>query len=142
MKEELASLLEKYYRGETTLQEEDFLKKELKSSGEESPESDLFGYYDVESEIPEGLEEAVFSGIGDKTRKRNLRLTAYLLATAAVFLFVILLRTGYQGEQQTQKNLLVMEQALSALSQSLQPATQEPDMLVLWVDNNVEVIIN
>ena len=40
-----------------------------------------------------------------------------------------------------EKEFYVMEQALSQVSKSIEPQEQE-EMIVLWVDNDVEIIIN
>ena len=42
---------------------------------------------------------------------------------------------------QMENDFFVMEQALFQISESIQPDAQE-EMLVLWVDDDVEIIIN
>ena len=142
MKEELGKLLDSYYRGKTTEEEEKFLKKELLLAEENLPEKDIFSFYSSASGIPEETENFIFGGIEEKARKRNLRKMITLFASAAAVFLMVILYSGYLDQQKTRKNLAVMEQALSVISKGIQPPGEEPDMLVLWVDNNVEVIIN
>jgi hypothetical protein len=143
MKEELIKLLDRYYAGETTAEEESFLKAEISDSGESVPEKEIFAYYSSGSVIPEEMEKTLFSKIEDKTNRKKIRIKIlYSLSVAAGLLFLVSLYTGYQQNRKTEKDFKTMEHALSLVSGSLQPAEEEPDMLVLWVDNNVEVIIN
>jgi hypothetical protein len=143
MKEELIKLLDRYYAGETTAEEESYLKAEILDSGESVPEKEIFTYFSSGPVIPENTENTLFSRIEEKTNRKKIRITILRsLSAAAGLLFLISLYTGYLHNQKAKKDLKTMEQALSMVSGSLQPGEEEPEMLVLWVDNNVEVIIN
>jgi hypothetical protein len=141
MREELIKLLDRYYSGETTVEEEAHLKAELLASGEPFPEKDIFSYYSSGTAFPQMTEESLFSRIEEKPAGRRFRLKIFSLSAAAGLLLLVSLFTGYLREQKTEQNIKTMEQALSLVSGSLQ-SEEEPDMLVLWIDNNVEVIIN
>jgi hypothetical protein len=141
MKEELIKLLDKYYAGETTAEEEAYLKTELLSSEETVPEKEIFSYYSSGTVLPEETEKFIFSRLKEKPAGRSIRIKIFSLSAAAGLLLLVSLYSGYLREQKTEENIKTMEQALSLVSGSLQP-DQEPEMLVLWIDNNVEVIIN
>ncbi|RPJ79528.1 MAG: hypothetical protein EHJ94_07975 [Deltaproteobacteria bacterium] len=143
MKEELASLLNKYYAGETNEEEEALLKLEMKNVEEPLHEKDIFSCYAADSILPDGIEKFIFTSVEEKVNKKNLRFRIYsLTSAAAAMLLLVTLYVGYQREMKTEKDFSVMEQALSRVSESLQPDQEEPEMYVLWVDNNVEIIIN
>jgi len=142
MKEELINLLDKYYRGETSHEEELSLKNEILASEEKTPECDIFNYYASGLTLPERTEESLFDRIEEKPKRKGLQIKIYSMSAAAFFLLLVTLFLGYQQDQKAKKDFKTMEQALSLVSESLQPEEEEPEMLVLWVDNNVEVIIN
>ena len=139
------NLLDKYYRGETTLEEEKELKAQILSEKEISSEKDVFGYFEEEGSIPADLEESVFSAIEDKKSKgKTLRMRVYsAISAAAVVLILLTVYLNIRQDRITKMNddFFVMEQALFQVSESLQ-LEEEEDMLVLWVDDNVEIIIN
>ncbi len=143
MKEELTSLLDRYYAGETTPEEEILLKRELGCSAEQIPEREIFAYYEAESALPQDLEESLFSQLEEKDRERPHRFRIFSLASmAALFLLLVTLYSDFQQEKRNEKEFILMEQALSKVALSLQPEAEEPDMLVLWVGENVDIIIN
>ena len=94
---ELNQLLEKYYKGESTEEEEKFLRDFFKNSlipeGYEA-EKVIFGYYSEEAEIVEpsvGLEERIIAGIdeADRERKKRIlrkRILPYLSAAAGLLI--------------------------------------------------------
>jgi hypothetical protein len=138
-------LLEKYYNGETSLEEEKLLKESYSSAGAPSAESDIFGFYGAEGFVPSDLEESVFKVITGKQGKAKVRrLWLYSFTSAAASILIVMtVFLGIRNEriQKMENNFFVMEQALYQVSQSIQPAEEE-EMLVLWVDENVEIIIN
>jgi len=143
MKQE--DLLDKYYKGETTQEEENELKKFFIDSDTDSLEKDLFGYFQNESHVPDDLEETLFLKLtkkNHKTKNLNVRFLSIVSIAAAVLVIVsIYLNLQTKKNAKMENNFLVMEQALYQVSESLQPE-QENEMLVLWVDNDVEIIIN
>jgi hypothetical protein len=139
------NLLEKYYSGKTTLEEEELLKKKVLSGQADTAEKDIFGYFGHESKVPDNIEEELFAGLEEKKKnKRKVKLWMYKVAAAAAAVVLILslyLHIENRKKARIESEFLVMEQALYQVSESIQPAEQE-EMLVLWVDENVEIIIN
>lgn len=138
-------LLKKYYSGETSLEEEKELKKQILLEESGSSEKDVFSYYENESFVPDDLEESIFSKVEEKQRKgKTLRMRMYsIVSTAAVILVILSIYIDFRKTKNTQleNDFFLMEQALFQVSESIQPDKQE-EMFVLWVDNNVEIIIN
>ena len=138
-------LLDKYYKGETSLEEEKELKILSLEEETDSSEKDIFGYFEAESKVPSDLEEQLFKGIEASAQKgRSIRMRILSIASSAALL--LLLVTVYLNIRNTRNTKLendffVMEQALFQISESIQPQEQE-EMLVLWVDDDVEIIIN
>lgn len=135
-------LLDKYYKGETTQQEEELLKGTILNESFDSAEKDMFNYFQHEGVVPEDLEERIFSGIKAKQQKsKTLKMRIFSLSSAAAVILILL--TVYLDFRNTkiENDFFVMEQALFQVSESIQPEEQD-EMLVLWVDNDVEIIIN
>lgn len=144
-KEQKDRLLNSYYKAETSLEEEAGLKEQILTTGEPSPENDAFDFYKKESELPAELEENIFNAIVTKQHKKKTttRWIFSLVSAAAVLILVVGVYLDFREKRQREieNRFIVMEQAFARVSETLQP--QEPqDMLVLWVDNNVEIIIN
>lgn len=138
-------LLNKYYKGETSQEEEYELKAMFREDENDSPEKDMFGYFRKESYVPEDLEESIYSAVKENitiTKRHNIRLLSFS-SVAAAALIVLSIYLNIQTEKRTQmeNNFLVLEKALYQVSESIQPQEQQ-EMLVLWVDNDVEIIIN
>ncbi|WP_321347374.1 hypothetical protein [uncultured Draconibacterium sp.] len=140
------NMLDKYYRGETSLEEEKELKAAVSESKTESAEQDIFSFYKNEAKVPEGLEDDLFAGIEKQTvKKKSIRMQLYsVVSAAAVVLIVLTVFLDVRSKKQTklEDQFFVMEQALFQVSESLQPEPEPDDMLVLWVDDDVEIIIN
>lgn len=138
-------LLDKYFKGETTPEEEQELKNHFQNAENESAEKDMFGYFQKESFVPANLETSVFDVLTEQVNKTKLkRIRLYSIFSAAAIIVVILsvyLNFRAKEKARIENNFFVMEQALFQVSESIQPAEQE-EMLVLWVDNDVEIIIN
>ena len=138
-------LLDKYYRGETSPEEEKELKTLIIESDTDSVEKDLFGYFKNESFVPDDLEESLFSGLTEKNRKTKIMKIRFfsIVSAAAAVVIIVSIFLNLQTKKNTlmENNFLVMEQALYQVSESIQPE-EEKEMLVLWVDNDVEIIIN
>ncbi|MBT3385211.1 MAG: hypothetical protein HN778_05085 [Prolixibacteraceae bacterium] len=138
-------LLNKYYNGETSLDEEKELKKLFLNDMNHNSEHDIFGYFENEKNIPVDLEENIFVNLETKVKKRKtIRMRLYSLSSAAAVIIIFLsVYLDFRDTKTTQieNDFFVMEQALFQISESIQPKEQE-EMLVLWVDDNVEIIIN
>jgi len=138
-------LLDKYYKGETTPEEEQELKAYFQESKNDSAEKDIFGYFQKESFVPGDLEASVFAQLTEhqnKTKIRKIRLYS-IISTAAAIAVILSVYINFQAKEKAriENNFFVMEQALFQVSESIQPVEQE-EMLVLWVDDDVEIIIN
>lgn len=139
------NLLDKYYKGETSPEEEKELKNSILSEEFDSPEKDIFGFYGKAGEIPDDLEESLMEGLVERQNKNKVkRMWIYRISSAAAVLLVVLtVFLGYRAQRnaEIENQFFVMEQALYQVSESIQPE-EENEMLVLWVDENVEIIIN
>jgi hypothetical protein len=139
------NLLEKFYKAETTEEEENVLKSEILSSDLDSVEKAIFRYFSKEAAAPEGLEESVFENIRAKVRKgKTRRMWLFSLTSAAASVLIALnIFLGIRAEKnyKLENEFFVLEDALFRISESIQPQN-ENDMLVLWVDENVEIIVN
>jgi hypothetical protein len=138
-------LLEKYYNGETSLEEEKLLKESYSTAGTPSAENDIFGFYEAEGFVPSDLEESVFNVITEKQERAKVRrMWVYRFTSAAASVLIVMsVFLGIRNDriQKMENNFFVMEQALFQVSQSIQPEEEE-ELLILWVDENVEIIIN
>lgn len=144
-KDQKSNLLNKYYKGETTLEEEAILREQFLSEKKSSPEKDAFRYYREEGRVPEHLESAVFETIrGNRMqRRRKIRWLAVISSAAASVLIVLGVYLGFRERRirEMKSSFMVMEQAMYSVSETIQ--LQEPqEMLVLWVDDSVEIIIH
>lgn len=138
-------LLDKYYKGETTPEEERELKAHFQESENDSAEKDIFGYFQKESFVPGDLEASVFAQLTkhqNKSKTRKIRLYS-IISSAAVIAVILGVYLNFQAKEKAriENNFFVMEQALFQVSESIQPVEQE-EMFVLWVDDDVEIIIN
>ena len=137
--------LDKYYKGETSLGEEKELRNSIISEKENTSERDIFGYFEATGATPDDLEEQLFSHL-KKSTKRSKTIRMRILSIASAAAVIIILLGIYIDFRETRKakienDFLVMEQALYQVSESIQPESQE-DLLVLWVDDDVEIVIN
>ncbi len=139
-----SNLLDKYYKGETSAEEEKELKTSIISEETNLSEKDIFGYFENENNVPEDLEQIIFSGFEKKLSKRKtLKMKIYGISSIAAVLAVLVtvyINTKVKNEK-LENEFFVMEQALYQVSKSIQPEEQK-DMFILWVDNDVEIIIN
>ncbi len=138
-------LLNKYYKGETSLDEEQQLKHSTTDSDFSEAEQDMFAFFENESAIPDDLESSMLAGISRVNSKRKVRkMRWYSIASAAAVVAVVVsvfLHVRNEQRSKMEDNFFVMEQALFQVSQSIQPQEEE-QMLVLWVDENTGIIIN
>jgi len=143
--EEKNKLLGKYYKGETSLEEEARLKTGILAENTETPQKDIFDFYRLESRVPENLEARIFDKIEETAGNQKRRQLKWFRITsvAASVILLLTIYLGYHAKRniQMENNFFVMEQALFNVSESIQPEEQE-DMLVLWVDDDVEIIIH
>lgn len=138
-------LLRKYYSGESSLEEEKELKSFFAEAETDLTEQDIFGYFKQECTVPGDLEESIFSNIENSSKKKkSFRIRFYGISSAAAVILIFLsvyLDIRNTKNTKMENDFFVMEQALFQVSESIQPDVQE-EMLVLWVDDDVEIIIN
>ncbi len=143
MKQE--DLLKRYYNGQTTLEEEMKLKEIILQEENQSAEKDVFSYFQKEGSVPDDLEESIFSKMEEKQQKgKTIRIRIYsIISAAAVVLITLSVYLDFRKTRNTEleNQFFVMEQALFQVSETIQPEEQE-EMIVLWIDNNVEIIVN
>ena len=139
------NLLDKYYKGESKLEDEALLKAEFLSEEKDSAEKTIFGFFENQGKVPADLEESIFKKIQEKGKREKInRMQWFRFSSAAAVVLIVLsvfLNIRNNKIEQLESDFFVMEQALYQVSQSIQPDEQE-EMLVLWVDNEVEIIIN
>lgn len=140
------SLLDKYYKGETSIEEEKELKTLVFENEENISEKMVFEYFKNEASVPDDLEEDIFSSVVDiQIKKRKIRRKLYSAISAAAVVLIILsvyLNVKSNRKMEMEDNFFVMEQALFQISESIQPPEEQEEMLVLWVDDDVEIILN
>ena len=140
------NMLDKYYRGETSLEEERELQATVSESKMKSAEKDIFSFYQNEAKVPKGLEDDLFAGIEKQAvKKKSIRMHLYSLVSAAAVVLIVLtvfLDVRNRKQAKLEDQFFVMEQALFQVSESLQPEPESDEMLILWVDDDVEIIIN
>jgi len=148
-KEQIQKLLDKYYKAETTLQEEEILRKAIRESDDFTEENDVFSYFGKEAFVPQNLENEIFDRITvtDSERKRTIRMYILRAVSAAaivvLFISVFLLKPGKVPQKKLSQNeqFAVLEQALSQVSYCLQPSDDD-DMFVVFQDKNFEIVMN
>ena len=140
------NLIGKYYRGESSLEEERELQDLLLDNDTITSEQDMFAFFNKEATIPEGLEDDLFAGIQQRNiKKKTIRRKMYSMVSAAAVVLILLtvfLDVRNNKRIQMEDDFFVMEQALFQISESLQLPQEQEEMLVLWVDDDVEIIIN
>lgn len=140
------NLLDKYYKGKTSQAEEKELKSLIQENEDHLAEQDIFDYFENEATVPEGLEDDLFAAFQKKaTAKKSIRMWIYSMVSAAAVVFVLVtVYLDFRNNKNTQMedDFFVMEQALFQISESLQPPQELEEMLVLWVDDDVEIILN
>ncbi|NQU53451.1 MAG: hypothetical protein HQ522_13030 [Bacteroidetes bacterium] len=134
-------LLNKYYNGETSLIEEKELKVLFLEDNDPTPQQDIFGYFGDESNLPLNLEEYIFAKLETKEKRKTIRMRLYSLSSAAAVIVILLSIYLDFRNTKIEDDFFVMEQALFQISESIQPDIQE-EMFVLWIDDDVEIIIN
>lgn len=145
-KEQADKLLEKYYKGETELDEEALLKDFI--AGEEETFADeqlIFDYYKEEVEMPEGMEDQLLKGFMQQ-QKPNKTIKLYWMRYASVaavlLLGVVFWFSGHQKHQQmlaADEQFALMERALMEVSIGVQPPEND-EVVVLFKDENLEII--
>lgn len=146
--EEINKLLEKYYSGETNLEEESQLKDAVEDTPDEFRDEQLaFGFYQQESTVPDGLEEQLFEGILEHEQKSRFLRSRWLKysSVAAAVIVASIFWFSHQSPDQTKltkdEQFAIMEQALMQVSNGLQPQ-DDKDMLVLYQDDQLEIVAN
>ena len=145
MSKELNKLLSRYYSGNTSLEEEKEIKDALFQDEKDSVEKDMFRFFDHESQVPEGLENELNKLIDSHDRKkRSLKIRLYSFTSAAAVILIVMslfLNIRNNKNRAMEDQFFDMERAIFQVSESLQ--VEEPEeMMILWVDENVEIIIN
>ena len=145
MSKEWNNLLSRYYSGNTSLEEEKKIKDVLFQDEGDSAEKDMFRFFDHESQVPEGLESELNKLIdGQSRKKRSLKVRLYSFTSAAAVILIVMsvfLNIRNNKNRAMEDQFFEMERAMLQVSESLQAEEQE-EMMVLWVDENVEIIIN
>ena len=140
-------LLDRYYLGETSLDEEKKLRDEA-SDGDDSflEETDMFNYFKQESAIPDGFQQELFEQIQFKEKQSKIirlswlkysSIAASVCLFASVFWFTI--RSQSPAELTNDQQFAILEQALLQASNGVQPP--QDDMLVLFQDENLEIVM-
>lgn len=137
-------LLEKYYRGESSLDEERELKQLAPENELSGAEQDMLDFFGQEAVLPDGLEDELMRAVEKRrTRSFKIRRLTSMGSAAAVILIVLTVFLDVRNKRisKMENDFRMMEQALLQVSESLQPEEQK-EMLVLWVDDDVEIVIN
>lgn len=139
-----SELTDKYYRGETTLEEEKELRRQATEEIMGSPEKEMFGYFNQMGKVPAGIEDEISAKLPlEKTVNKPVRRIIYRISAIAASVTILLgIYLGYRNSRNPnyEDQFFVMEQALHKVSENIKPTEQE-EMLVLWVNKDVEIII-
>ena len=121
-------LLEKYYNGESSLDEEKELKQLTLKKEAFDAEQDMFSFFNEEAFSPEDLEENLMTAV-EKTKIRSFKIKrlARIGSAAAVILILMTVFLDVRSKRisKMENDFLVMEQALFQVSESLQPEEQK-----------------
>ena len=122
-------LLESYYKGETSIEEERQLKELILQEEISSAEKDTFSWYLHEGAVPDDLEASLFEGIKKTEQKNNSRrMFIYRFSSVAASVVLIVgLFLGIRADRlrKMENDFFVMEHALYQISESIQPEEQE-----------------
>ena len=142
-------LLDKYYQGETSLEEEALLKEEIRQ-GEDihSEEKDIFEYFEHQAYVPKNVEDQIFEKIQNRNSQPKIIRMAWFRYTsiaAAVCLFASIfwftMNNQNVEELSEEQQFAILEQALFNVSNSVQPPPDD-DLLVLFQDENLEIVMD
>ncbi len=144
MRPDIDNLLEKYWEGETSLEDEKVLKEYFKSTDvaeEHAAFKDLFGFFDNESRITYPIDNQSSETESKPTLKvRSLSIKKYIFAAAAIFVLtigsIIVVKNLNNNDQpketysqvqeieDPEEALRVTKQALALLSKKLNSSTK------------------
>lgn len=143
----LQELTDKYYKGETNLEEEQQLREMLTHSDEFPEDRDMFAYFGQEKEVPEGLEDFIFSAIQEKEQTLKVRRIPWVRWTSAAAVVVLcvsvfILKPGMKRATKLsdEQKFALMEVALAQVSNSLQPELDN-DEVVIFQDDSYSIVV-
>ena len=127
------------------MEEERELKHLMPNEQDFPIESDIFSYYKHEGDILKDIEDTLFEKIDiqqNKSKKLRLQILRFISAAAVILVVLsIYINDRISRTEKLENEFFTMENALYQVAESLQPEEQE-EMMVLWVDDNVEIIIH
>lgn len=141
-------LINLYFQGDTTLEEEKYLKINNCEENINLSERMLFAYFEHNSSVPDDLEDLLFLGIQQreqaKKRLRGNRIAFWSTAAAALVLFFAvfsLQKTENRGlSLSEEEQFALLEQALGQVSYSLQ-SPEDDALIVVFQDDDIELIM-
>ena len=147
-REKINKLLEDYYSGNTSLEEEATLREAVVNDPDHlHEERGLFDYYKNEASVPDNLENQLFIGIQEHENKMKILKTRWLkyssiAAVVCFFASVFWFSNGNQNKKglTDEQQFAIMEQALMQVSFGVQPPDDQ-ELLVLFQDGNLEIVV-
>lgn len=135
--------IERYYRGESSVEEERQLRKTWREGL--LPDNPILGIGDLKPELPIGLIENIQSGIRKK-RKKHLHKTYMTVASIAALAILIIMLRGFLPHKpveglQVSDNLKIerFEEALRVIGNVLEEKTITNEK-ILYEDNSMIIV--
>lgn len=143
MMDKQEKIIERYYRGESSIEEERRLRKTWREGL--LPDDPILGVGDLKSELPIGLIENIQSSIRQKRKKHHHKIYMTVASIAALAILIIMLRVFLphkSGEGlQLSDNLKIerFEEALRVIGNVLEEKTITNEK-ILYEDNSMIIV--
>jgi hypothetical protein len=131
-------LLEKFWEGETSLNEETLLKDMLENERKRSFETDYFNFLKNQPIAPIGLENEIWDNLPKKRFVLSSRTVRWAAAASVALLCTVAGIAGYQHRQQKLANdFALLEQTLNHVSKQVSASNSNE---VLYEDDAIVIV--
>jgi hypothetical protein len=135
-------LIGKFWNGETSLEEEKFLKQTWDDADADSPDKTYFDFIGHQPEAPVSLENEIWEKLQVHTPFRRLPLFKWSVAASLTLLIGIGAYVGHQHQMEKRRNQFVLlENTLNYVSKQVDPnagrdVLYEDNLIVIVADND------